>query len=410
MGNSIYEESFLFSSGWRFHATLRDDAGIVLTKVRHADHSFATDMRIVKVYVFPGAPDNFGVYHSSSYVLGGKACPSVDNLITTEVQPNVSLLRPYAPEQQIAATFEGAPAVKGGQKITFKQTYVFTDYNKSPSHEPGGIIEAARLYPLLRFEYQGTPGEPNPPERIRVDYRFDISLDGGTRDAAGGSPNLVGVFTDDDGFNVRASSIFRRAYKPLPVEMIGNGLSAGRSGPESWDNIHHWAKGSVLPPTPGAANAAHSHWRWGAIAASPPWNSHYKGLGGAGGPMLDPSIPGQTLRFALTGRNPQPAVPAWDASSTAASTLDFADLFTNGRSEPADIQNGSTLTQWWSFEATRSPDVARQQPRWSGTFFVHGFFFAHGPESFFARKGPGFTDALEKPPLTRASRKSWFKP
>jgi hypothetical protein len=265
----------------------------------------------------------------------------------------------------------------------------------------------------LRFEYHAVPGEKNPPERIRVDYRFDISLDGATWNAAGASPNLVGVFADNDGFNTRISSIFKRAYKPLPVEMIGNGLVAGRPGVASWDNIHHWAKRPDLPPTPGAANAAHSHWRWGDIAAAPIVGaSHFKGLGGAGGPMLDPSIPEQNLDFAITGRSPQPPVSSWDPSSATPSTKPFSDLFTTGRSEPADIENGSTLTQWWSLEATRSSEAAQQQPDWKGTFFVHGFFFAHGPEQMPAlvSLAGGLTDAIEKPPLTSRSRRSWFKP
>jgi hypothetical protein len=119
--------------------------------------------------------------------------------------------------------------------------------------------------------------------------------------STGASPNSVGVFADDDGvFNTQISSIFRQAYKPLSVEMIGNGLVSGKPIFSSWDNIHHWAKRPDLPPTPGAANAAHSHWRWGKVAASSILGaSHFKGLGGAGGALLDPAIPEQHLNLRL---------------------------------------------------------------------------------------------------------------
>ena len=85
MGNSIDAKTFAFSSGWSFRADLRDDAGLVLNKVRHADNSFATDMRVVKVYVFPGEPDKFGVYQTRSYVLGRNECPSVDKHMSLEI-------------------------------------------------------------------------------------------------------------------------------------------------------------------------------------------------------------------------------------------------------------------------------------------------------------------------------------
>lgn len=413
MGKSIDKKSVFHNSGWSFQADLRDDAGLVLNRVTHASNGFASDMRVVRVFVYPGEPDKSGVYQLLPYVLGSAEAPAIGKIEEAE-SPNIQLLRPYRPAGQVSATFEAAPPVSGGsQKIVLKQSYVFTEYNKSPTHEPGGLIDAARIYPLLRFEYQGTPGEANPPERIRVDYRFDISLNGDNWQPGGESPNLAGVFTDDDGVNFRISSIFRQAYKPLPVEMLGSGLHAGITADDCWDNIHQWAKRPVLPPTPGAANAAHSHWRWGKISASAPGGSYYSGLGGPGGPLIDPSIANQELTFAITGRGPQPAVDAWGTSPP--STEVFSDLFFHGRLDPADIKNGSTLTQWWSLEAHRSHEEARHQPSWQGTFFVHGYFFAHGLEStnklfLVASKLGGFNDPLEKPPLTPASRARWFKP
>lgn len=409
---SLQGKACAFASGWTFHADLRDDAGLVLERVRHAEHSFASDLRIAAVHVFPAGPDAGGYYTAFRYVLGSPACPSVDGVMTLEVPSTKPLLRPYSPAQQLSASFAAAPTGPAGTSIALKQTYVFTDYNKSPTHEPGGLIDAARLYPLLRFEYHRAPKDRNPPEWIRVDYRFDISLDGATWDASGASPNLVGVFADDDGFNTQISSIFSRGYKPVPVEMVGSGLLDGHPTFATFDNIHQWAKARTLPPTPGAANAAHSHWRWGAISTSLLGAPHFAGLGGPGGPMLDPAIPKQSLDFALTGRTPQPAVADWSTGPTTPSRAHFSELFTTGRAEPAELSGGSTVTQWWSLVANRSPEAARQAPDWSGTFFVHGFFFAHGPEQIpglISRAG-SLTDSLEKPPLTPRSRKSWFKP
>jgi hypothetical protein len=62
--------------------------------------------------------------------------------------------------------------------------------------------------------------------------------------------------------------------------------------------------------------------------------------------MLDPAIPEQSLDFAITGRGQPPDVPSWDPVATP-STPHFEDLFVNGRSEPAAIKDGATLTQYW---------------------------------------------------------------
>ena len=108
------------------------------------------------------------LYQTTSYVLGRKDCPSIDGQMNLEVpDPRdqgapAALIRPYSAGQQLSASFQAAPAYKGGEQFTFTQSYLFTDYNKSPEHEPGGIVNAARIYPLFRFSTTATLPSQSP--------------------------------------------------------------------------------------------------------------------------------------------------------------------------------------------------------------------------------------------------------
>lgn len=85
-----------------------------------------------------------------------------------------------------------------------------------------------------------------------------------------------------------------------------------------WDNIHQWnaqfknkyellAAGEYdrLPPTPGLLYGVHQHWRWARVFYEG-LSFRFKGglqsggIGGAGGPMIDPKVPDQMLEFAIT--------------------------------------------------------------------------------------------------------------
>ncbi len=66
-----------------------------------------------------------------------------------------------------------------------------------------------------------------------------------------------------------------------------------------------------LPSTPGAYHAAHLHWRWGkylqerhryvksVLPLNKSGDSQFVSKTGVGGPLLDPNIPYQSIRFAL---------------------------------------------------------------------------------------------------------------
>ena len=377
---AILDSKRLSSSGaWSWNADLNDDTGLVLSEVSHAGFSFATDMRLVKIWVSnasPATPNSI----TREYLLGSPDFAAVTPSIQEVRNPGVTLIRPYVPSLEVKCAFQTKAPVLGGdsQPLTVEQSYVFTEYSRNPVHEPGAILTAARLYPSVRFSYAG--GQKGPPtfRYIRFDYRFDISIDPSLQVATKGKIPLVdqaGAFLDTESqFVPTIGSIFARAEKPLLRELIGQGLLYGIKS--DWDNIHQWGAQDPLPATPGAFHAAHTHWRWGASAATGQTfpllkgAPHFAGLGGPGGPQIDPRIPHQSIRFAITGGGTQ-----WSPANHP-STKVFDDLFVSARN-PADIKDGAVLTQWLSFEVERDVDEVNKNGLWEGTVFAHGYFFAH---------------------------------
>jgi hypothetical protein len=175
---------------------------------------------------------------------------------------------------------------KESQPLSITQRYIFTNYSNSPSHEPSGILTVARLYPLLKFSYKGAPSEPKLPTFVRVDYRIESSIEMGlvigpypqylykSRPIVSRNPDVktgreryglkspsstkklhlqqAGVFKDRDvapgtigviaktvgtaSLRSALTDIFEAAEKPLPIEMIGKGISDNNTA--DWDNIH----------------------------------------------------------------------------------------------------------------------------------------------------------------------------
>jgi hypothetical protein len=258
-------------------------------------------------------------------------------------------------------------------------------------------------------------------------------------------PNQVGVFRDDEHLpgpvalqeELRGDlldDLFYAGEKPMPWEICSLGLIDGKPGSNflqstsfegedsisfkklTWDNIHWWGgfnwegKGKQLPSTPGAFHAMHLHWRWGRVSGFPSsfdflqmdGTRLIKGLGrGAfgsdqfkgyqrinnstfdiGGPLIDPKIPNQTLRFALTKllSNPSdtPLPISWDAS-TFPSQQKFEELFST-KIKPRSISQGDNLVLFFSFEARNSNLVETADRQFGGTFFIHGLYFGHNLE------------------------------
>ena len=270
----------------------------------------------------------------------------------------------------------GASCVKRRKANNSPSTLPNSRYSRliSPCGRPASLrswLPAARLYPLVQFAYQGKPNEFKPLTYLRVDYRFAFTIEAGLalKSTRPQDVDHAAVFLDID---VEPSAwagikgvttlsgidlVFAAAEKPLPREMIGQGILHGNKA--QWDNIHVWGAQSPLPATPGAFHAAHFHWRWGTLAAYPsgfPFyskgGSQFSGIGGAGGPLLDPRVPFQNLRFAITGDVTKQTAGPWKASANG-STRTFDDLFTNESPTPADISNGAHIVVWVSVELFR---------------------------------------------------------
>lgn len=135
------------------------------------------------------------------------------------------LIRPFQPPLLYWASFQTTGPVlgPGSQKLTIRrQDYLFTDYSKNPPHEPGGPIDAARLYPLVSFSYPAGPGDKVRVDMIRVDLRLVFALEPlGTPGVipALDFANQIGVFKDSDslkpGFSIK--TVFIAAEKPAWV-------------------------------------------------------------------------------------------------------------------------------------------------------------------------------------------------
>lgn len=351
--------------------------------------------------------------------------PRVVNL--SNVKPTDLPLGYYMPRLKLEAEYEYTGAVyEKDQKIRIQPRFVFTPYSKDPSHEPGGILRAARLYPMVHFELPGEiRAKPSRTYRrvtaIQVLFRLHVTVIEGKN-----TWNQAGVFYDLDAAGTAmgaaisimqpkpGSLFFLRAEKPLPYEIAGKGVERGY--PSDWDNIHQWAspltpldpakaafRAINLPPTPGLPFGFHTHWRWGETAATGAANlaggKQFAGPGGAGFPHIDPTLPDQTIEFAII----QPAFTTdvedqllrkIDMDPVMWLFQDFDKIWSGIRYQPADVLPSSDLVIWMSITAyhpDRNAAGPNYRPRpslnpkqkdyvlspWQGTLFSHGLFFAH---------------------------------
>jgi len=423
----------LARNNWNFIYDLAPEGGVVLQDVKHDIFSLAKDIRITRIWVdteYPNGPN------LRDYKLGSSDLPvsgAVDVL-----DPSSGLLKSPSPFHGYTNLFGLRAAFKSKDlylkgtpnetAIDLEQRYLFGDYGKNPPHEPGAVLDATRLFPLLRFSFPPvrSPSQPYP-KYFRADYRLDISLDNVEENAVktgsfspGDFTNKAGIFRDREDIpgiigkaiiafrlispaQIFASppnvdELFQALEKPLKYEIASSGLVRGMAPSgvtklDTWDNTHIWAakRGSWSSPvsTPGAFHAFHCHWRWGAVAGDPSaaglllpaaGQTQFQGIGWSsseGGALVDLSIDKQNLQFAITKKD----IPDWEAAKNP-SEKDFKTLFTSKRSTPDDIDKGDDLVFWLSFEAFRPDDSPSSHAYpWGGTFFVNGFYFGHNQDN-----------------------------
>jgi hypothetical protein len=451
-------------SGWAFTGKIDKVSGYHLTDVEHDGFPLAASISIERIglagfdqgYRSPQDQANYQVVSLGqmkeivppTLVAGAGA--------TTSDLP----LGHYTPKFKIESEYEFTGAVyEPDQKIRFRPTFVFTGYSKDPSHEPGGALRAARIYPMLRFSLPAQTRKKKDRMYRRVTaiqalFRLHITIADGTK-----IWNQAGVFFDHDaagtGLGTVASLMkpaagslfFVRAEKPLLYEISGKGVDRGATS--SWDNIHQWAspldpaadvkqafRAINLPPTPGLPHGFHTHWRWGMTATTGGFGlkggPQYAGPKGAGFPLIDPAVPDQTLEFAIIQPTYDPSreglvLDKIDKDPVMWLFDDFYKIWEGHRHTPAMVLPSGDLVVWISITASH-PDRELPAPsykpnpstdpkadkhlleEWKGTLFSHGLFFAHEdidvlPASL--RMLPGIYTAQYLP---GNPKQQWFRP
>lgn len=426
------EPEFVSKEEWSYklirkQGSDQSSGGLVLQDVRQRQYLLAHDIRVMRIWVGSITAKNS---IRTSFALGSPALP-IKLVEGIKFPTQQGLIAPFIPPGIESATYETVDPVLGAktnsQKLAIDQVYLFTHYSKDPPHEPAGIINAARLYPLLSFRYPQSDRNTRPINYIRVDYRLAIGLERFLDPARNVSVkpntefwNKTGLFRDGETLKKalpNMTDIYEAVEKPVRWEVLGQGLDWGGTKSQ-WDNIHQWP-GDELPETPGASHAAHIHWRWGTPATErtyllPPKKEagpQFSGFRGPGSSLVDPRIPDQRLRFAITTFNPSSSSSprSWAADSKG-STARFADLFLQGRGGkgPQDIASGggTNLVIWISIEARRKPS----QDPWEGTFFAHGLFFAHDLEPVGLKVGRKLTDIGEPFRKNTSDTRTWWRP
>jgi hypothetical protein len=456
------------SNGWHLEYDLVPKSGLVIGNVRHDDYNMARDIRVVAIWVYPvaAAPPE-----SATATPKPELKPKVFYLATEDLPLESSGDKSYLRWTNFHAPppfdvynkggYKGGPAglqakYKTKSKVfgddtdpdddflTIEQSFIFTKYGKDPAHEPGGVLEAARVFPLIKVSYGGKKIQS-----IRIDYRFHISLDiflyvrtgeldpGLDRNVLQDfsapdkkrvteylkkqRPMLAAIFRDAEGLPGGGSTknLFDSYEKPVFWEISGYGLKNGIPGdqlPETanadgvfviadkdkstWSNIHMWANFSLLgkyvkkqASAPGAFHAFHCHWTWPfftqivKVSGTAFGKEQFRGLPlkrNIGGPLLDHKIPRQTIRFAISrAKPPRKIKPAnkWDADQSP-STEVFENLFydKDNPPEPENISGGEDVVTWYSIEVEKDPGKGTNQKNFGGTVMIHGIYFAHNRE------------------------------
>ena len=383
-----------------------EDAGLVMYDISHDSHYLADDIRVVSIWINPGQENetklrlglaDFELFSDLS-VRPDPRKPEMG--VTSSMKPPYQF-SDYPTVVYAQAVFQSREEIfPGGSKLRVTQTYVLTDYSLTPAHEPGGVLSAARLFPLLEFEFISENGDTAPDELItnirfdyRIQYNIDVFLDqdeltklsNADREQVQKRPQKAALIRDKDPFSFSPLEVIE---KPLWYEVIGNGLKDGLPGdplpggeaeevrPTTWDNVHWWGGYKQLHQisAPGAFHAAHLHWRWGKVAQEPApvVNALIKTKLGEkqfigtyiGGPLLDPRIPRQDISVILVERG---AISELDQ--------DFLTQLTGIRPKPDFIKDGAPLELWMPITVR----LGSANKTRIGMVFIHGLYFAHSP-------------------------------
>ncbi len=314
---------------------------------------------------------------------------------------------------------------EGSGYLIIEQKFIFTKYDKEPAHEPGGLLTAARLHPIIRLRFEKHKRETV--DSFRVDYRLYLNLDSWITQQTFGIErstvrlverktlkekikNAAGVFKDYDStssINVVtgdmgvANVVFRAAEKPLVAEILTEGL-INNIKKSVWDNIHWWGAGKSWAPgsTPGSFHAIHIHWRWGKelqnkedldvfnpLAPAKKGAEQFKGKGYEG-ELTDPEFFKQTLDIAVAVNNDSftsdtsdPKKYIYNYQLFKNQNEVFGKLFKDIHTAPQNISDGGDIILFYSATIKLSDSKSYSKTGiLDGSFFVHGLFFAHEPE------------------------------
>lgn len=229
-------------------------------------------------------------------------------------------------------------------------------------------------------------------------------------------PQQAGVFADEESVDLKGGvlgaeqAVFKAVEKPLVYEIAAGGLERGlpfwkeaEDDIKGWDNIHWWGgyKDYHIPSAPGAFHALHLHWRWGAsvkksrlgiprygnesqfinsgIPSELSKDPRYKGFLG---PLVDPKIWSQTIRFVVLQK--QNIIK--DTEEGFFNTFILKE--NKSEKKPKEIKEGEPLELWYSIELHKKLILTQDYilpekeftSKLSGTIFIQGLFFAHEKE------------------------------
>lgn len=475
---TFYSDTGKGGTNWSMNAitdssSLPKLGGLVLKDVQHDGHNFAKDVRLLAFLVFVDVLDGSGTLVNREYSRYLLASSVLKASAVQELRP-MPVTNPYfGPIDLLSGAFDAGTFErffrKGANQVGYclrvdytgtagmfkqlanfefdsidlSQIFLFSHYGMSPPHEPGGVLTAARMHPMVKYEFhKNTSYDPTAEHRrlssIRFDYRIQLYLDAfyNSTNAATDNGNNAGVFRDTASPPVFAgaaflagladvsSVVFEAVEKPLVYEITGPGLAKSASafpvGPVGaymnnlpavnacWDNVHWWGGGvgKNMISTPGAFHAAHLHWRWGEVAAGAPQGSQPQfGPGGVPssvqgnflgsyGVLVDPAIWIQSVRFAVALNDAKLDPDQSGVKIADLTPSDWKTVFSGLRAQPSDISSPSDIVLFYSIEVHRdvtvpsitvfTPPNYTSYPGGSFTAGTAGTVFIHG--IFFAHE------------------------